>query len=63
LNSLGFFIFRWGKGDKDVKKEIKKTRMGILDFSEKKVLRKIKNRNTGPFSKSYFKIDKTCIGC
>jgi hypothetical protein len=29
-----------GKGDKDVKKEFKKTRDAFLDFSEKKVIAK-----------------------
>jgi hypothetical protein len=30
----------WGKGDKDVKKDFKKTRGLILDFSEKFLLNK-----------------------
>jgi hypothetical protein len=40
LNSFGFLFSAGGKGDKDVKKEIKKTRTVILDFSEKNLLRK-----------------------
>jgi hypothetical protein len=31
------FGFRGGKGDKDVKKETKKTIAAILDFDEKKI--------------------------
>jgi hypothetical protein len=34
---IGIIGFRGGKGDKDVKKEIKKTIAAILDFSEKKL--------------------------
>jgi hypothetical protein len=31
----------WGKGDKDVKKELRKTRVVLLDFSIKKITTKI----------------------
>jgi hypothetical protein len=46
LTDLGFLFFRRGKGDKDVKKEIKKTSASILDFSKKNVLPKNKKIKT-----------------
>jgi hypothetical protein len=42
---LDFSFSAGGKGDKDVKKEIKKTIAGNLDFMKKKVLNLMYSKN------------------
>jgi hypothetical protein len=51
MRGFGLFIFRRGKGDKDVKKEFKKTSPQVLDFSKKKLLRKILKLNARGWTK------------
>jgi hypothetical protein len=49
-------VFRWGKGDKDVKKDFKKTRVLILDFQEIFSIEKIKQKPLS-FEENFFKIE------
>ncbi len=59
IEFVWIFIFAGGKGDKDVKKEIKKTRTVILDFSEKICFEKLlKSKTPGGCQKVTLKLTK-----